>query len=48
MPRVEGDRSDCQPEANSIAGSRRLRAMERGPSDGVTVSKYWKNHLLIF
>ena len=27
MPCVEGDRSDCQPEASSIAGSRRLRAM---------------------
>ena len=27
MPCVEGDRSDCQPEANSIARSRRLRAV---------------------
>ena len=27
MPCVEGDRSDCQPEASSIARSRRLRAM---------------------
>ena len=27
MPFVEGDRSDCQPEASSIARSRRLRAM---------------------
>ena len=26
MPCVEGDRSDCQPEASSIARSRRLRA----------------------
>ena len=26
-PWVEGDRSDCQPKANSIARSRRLRAM---------------------
>ena len=27
MPCVEGDRSDCQPKASSIARSRRLRAM---------------------
>ena len=27
MPCVEGDRSDCQPEASSIAQSRRMRAM---------------------
>ena len=27
MTCVEGDRSDCQPEASSIARSRRLRAM---------------------
>ena len=27
MPCVEGDRSDCQPEASSIARSRRLRVM---------------------
>ena len=27
MPYVEGDRSECQPEASSIARSRRLRAM---------------------
>ena len=27
MPYVEGDRSDCQPEASSIARSRRLRAV---------------------
>ena len=27
MPCVEGDRSDCQPEASSTARSRRLRAM---------------------
>ena len=27
MPCVEGDRSDCQPEASSIARSRKLRAM---------------------
>ena len=27
MPCVEGDGSDCQPEASSIARSRRLRAM---------------------
>ena len=27
MPCVEGDRSDCQPEASSIARSQRLRAM---------------------
>ena len=27
MPCVEGDRSDCQPEASSIARSRRLRAI---------------------
>ena len=27
MPCVEGDRSDCQPEASSIARSRRLTAM---------------------
>ena len=27
MPCVDGDRSDCQPEASSIARSRRLRAM---------------------
>ena len=27
MPCVEGDRSDCQPEASSIARSRRLRAV---------------------
>ena len=27
MPCVEGDRPDCQPEASSIALSRRLRAM---------------------
>ena len=27
MPCVGGNRSDCQPEANSIARSRRLRAM---------------------
>ena len=27
MPCVEGDRSDCQPEASSIARSRRLRAL---------------------
>ena len=27
MPCVEGDRSDCQAEANSVARSRRLSAM---------------------
>ena len=27
MPCIEGDRSDCHPEASSIARSRRLRAM---------------------
>ena len=27
MPCVEGDRSDCQPEASSIARRRRLRSM---------------------
>ena len=27
MPCVEGDRSDCQPKASSIARSQRLRAM---------------------
>ena len=27
MPCVEGDRSDCQPEASSVAQSRRLRAV---------------------
>ena len=27
MPCVKGDRSDCQPEASSIARSRRLRAV---------------------
>ena len=27
MSCVEGDRSDCQPEANSMAGSLRLRAV---------------------
>ena len=27
MPRVEGNRSDCQPEASSTARSRRLRAV---------------------
>ena len=27
MPCVEGDRSDCQPEASSIARRQRLRAM---------------------
>ena len=27
MPCVEGDKSDCQPEASSIARSQRLRAV---------------------
>ena len=38
MPCVEGDRSDCQPEASSIARSRRLRAM--------VVVEGWQSDLL--
>ena len=33
MPCVEGDRSDCQPEASSIARSRRLVVVEGWQSD---------------
>ena len=39
MPCVEGDGSDCQPEANSIAQSRRLREVVVGSGDcrGLTI-----------
>ena len=37
MPSVEGDRSDCQPEASSIAQSRSLRA--------VAIVEVWQSDL---